>query len=717
MINLDLSTKLVWNQDLIKAPNLTDRFSKDNLDRIGNWCKDGFDRDIQSRAPWERRMQAAMNLAMQLQEAKTFPWPGASNVVFPLTTIAALGFSATAYTNLIQGDDIIKYRVVGPDQDGKLTARAQRIGAHMSWQMLEEDEAWESEHDRLLIYLSIIGCAFTKSFMSGKRGCVVSDFVTAQDLVVNYWAKTLATAARKTQIIQLSRNDIYTGIMKDIYRDVRDEAWYQGAPPTQVMSPYEQGRDKRIGMYPQSADDASPFIGLEQHVQMDLDGDGYDEPYIVTLENESRKVIRLVARVEDESAVERTSGGEIVSITPTEYFTKWSFIPSPDNGFYEVGFGTLLGPMNETVNSGVNQLLDAGTVQNSNGGFLGRGAKMRGGTYTIAPFEWKRIDSTGDDLRKNMVQFPKSEPSQVTLALINLMIEYAKIVAGTQDAVTGENPGQNTPASTYQSMSEKGMRLHTMIMKRVWRSLKEEAKVRYMLNRAYCRTESNFGANNSLIRREDYLGNPDQVAPVADPNMPSATLRLAQASAIVQRSMQTSGYDLEVVEREFLKALRVQNIDQVYPGLKSGKVQPLPNAKVMDIQVKASKLKLDQQRFAGELQNQKKKTDAEAVKLKAEAAKLIKDAGNVGAAEKLQAFKMAIELLEQHSSHITQRIQAMSKQQGEEGEENGEGEGEPSLGGGVPGLASASGNGGAEGGSGEVAAGGAGGLGGKGVSG
>jgi hypothetical protein len=80
----------------------------------------------------------------------------------------------------------------------------------------------------------------------------------------------------------------------------------------------------------------------------------------------------------------------------------------------------LLGPLNEGVNTAINQIFDAGTMANSNGGFLGRGAKIRGGVYTFAPWEWKRVDSTGDDLRKSLVQLPTREPSAVLLSVFTV---------------------------------------------------------------------------------------------------------------------------------------------------------------------------------------------------------------------------------------------------------------------------------------------------------
>lgn len=67
---------------------------------------------------------------------------------------------------------------------------------------------------------------------------------------------------------------------------------------------------------------------------------------------------------------------KVVRIKPVEYYTKYSFIPSPDGGFYDLGFGALLGPVNDSVNTLINQLIDAGSLQNGSMGFIGKGARL-----------------------------------------------------------------------------------------------------------------------------------------------------------------------------------------------------------------------------------------------------------------------------------------------------------------------------------------------------
>lgn len=667
---LELETVIDFDEEVIKSPNLCDRFSAVELDRIGSWIWDGYNRDKMSRATWERRMEAAMDLAMQVQKDKTWPWPGCSNVIFPLVTIGALQFSAQAYPQIVQGNRVVRYRVIGSD-GGEIRKRALRISRHMSWQVLEEDESWEEQHDRMLINLAIVGCNFIKSYFNASKGYPVDELVMARDLVVDYSAKSIEGAARKTHVIPMYRNEIYERIMQKTYRDVREEAWFNQAPASSLSE--TPGKDLRQGVNNSQPDKASAYTMLEQHVGLDLDGDGYEEPYVATIEKGSKKLLRLVARVDDVTQVERDRfTDEIVKITPTEYFTKVSFIPSPDGSIYDLGFGIFLGPVNEAVNSGINQLLDNGTMQNSIGGFLGRGAKIRGGVYTMAPWEWKRVDSTGDDLRKNLVPFPERQPSAVMFSLISLLIEYANRISGTTDTQIGENPGQNTPAQTYQGMQEQGKQTYKMIFKRVWRSMKQEFKKRYNINRKYLPATQRFGEGSDFIRKEDYLGSPDQVAPVANPNVTSSSMRIVQASAVKQDSAVTPGYDRDEVTRRWLDALDIEGAEAIFPGME--KTGPLPNPKMQveqgKMQIAFAKIKADMTKFRIQIMSDQNKNRAEIIKLMAEAAKLSAEAKTEGAEHRLKTLELIIEHHRSQDEMFNQRLETLAQmgQEGEEGE-------------------------------------------------
>ena len=653
------------DQETIDSPNLCDRFDKADLQRLGDWCWSGYDRDKRSRYKWEKRTEAAMDLAMQVQKAKSFPWANASNVAFPLVTIGTLQFHARAYPTLVDGPDIVQYRVIGADQDGSQRKRADRIGEHMSWQLMEEDQDWEEQHDRMLIHLPVVGTAFKKTFFSSSMGYNESEFVMAKDLVINYWAKSVETAARKTHLIPLYRNEVWERIENGAFRDIREEGWWQTNPVVQQSTQQVQA-DNRQGTTPASEpDDVTPFQFAEQHVLCDLDADGYSEPYIITFELHSHCVVRIVTGFEQEADIDRSVSGRIRSIKRMEQFTKYSFIPSPDGGLYDIGFGVLLGPLNESVNSLSNQLIDAGTLQTAAGGFLARGAKLRSGNTNVSPFGWTRVEVSGDDLRKSMVEYPVREPSNVLYQLLVLLVNYTQKISGTTDPMVGENPGQNQPAETTRTVVEMGQKIYSAIFKRIWRSSKEEFRKLYILNTVHMPETIPFGADGQQALREDYLGDPSRVAPVADPNVTSDTAKLQQAMTLKNFAQTTPGYDWEQVERRVLRALKVDGIDEVYVGPKSPKATPIPNPKAaveqMKLQGKQMELQLRQQEFTITMKENVRMNNAKILELEAKAAQEMEQAGGVKEGHRIAAFEAAIGALKVNNEHIRGQIDLMLK--------------------------------------------------------
>lgn len=660
----DLSTKLTLNRELIKAPNLTDRFTSEELTCIGEHAWTGYTRDQASRADWLRRQETAMNLAMQIQKEKNFPWPGASNVIFPLVTIAALQFSSRSYSNIVQGLNVVKYRT--PEGAGpELLDRAKRIGNHMSWQVLEEDTAWEDQHDKLLINLGIVGTNFIKTYFKPSLGHNVSELVMARDLVVDYWAKSIRECARKTHVIPLYRNDIYERVQQGLFRDVLSDDWFKqpAAPTTQVVSNSQV--NNRAGIHPPQPDEDTPFRTLEQHRWLDLDKDGYNEPYIVTFEETSKKVLRITSRIEREEDIERNTNGRIIRIKAEEYLTKFGFIPAPDGSIYDIGFGTLLGPLNEGVNTAVNQIFDVGTMVASNGGFLGRGAKIRGGSYTFAPWEWKRVDSTGDDLRKSLVQLPVREPSTVMFQMLGLLINYVDRLAGTVDTMVGENPGQNTKTGVANQTLEQGMQVYSSIFKRTWRSTKEEFACLYQLNRRFLPDRAPFGDKGQYVLREDYNADPDKIAPVADPRLLSDQQRIQQAQLLCERSTLTPGYDPEAVEHNLLSAMRIDGADQFYPGPEKRPPPPDPKLQLEQLkqQTRQQEMQFEKWQFINTLNETRRLNTAKIAQLEAWAAQLTSEATIAPDTHQLEIFRSAIDAFVAHNEVLTNRITAMTAQQ------------------------------------------------------
>jgi hypothetical protein len=332
-------------------------------------------------------------------------------------------------------------------------------------------------------------------------------------------------------------------------------------------------------------------------------------------------------------------------------------------------------------------------MANGGGGFLGRGAKIRGGAYTFAPFEWKRVDSTGDDLHKSIVPLQVREPSGVLLQLLSLLINYTNRISGSTDMMSGENPGQNTPAETSRTMVEQGAKIYNAIFKRIWRSMKEEFKKLYILNSIYLPSKQTFGHAGQVALREDYLGDPSSVLPVADPAITSDEMRMRQAMALKQASMTTPGYNREEIEKRFLHALNVEGISLVYPG--PSKVPPLPNPKMQVEQVKASikqmQFKSEQMMFMAKLGEERRLNTAKIMELHAKASMEIEQADATKAGADLAQMEGVLSVLIAHDESLGRQMKLA-----QDGINNGQND----HGNGIQGMDGAPGDQNAQGGSG-----------------
>jgi chaperonin GroES len=653
---MDLDVKIKMDK-LLSTPNIAEMLDEDSLRKIGYNVTQEFLIDKNSRNMWEKRVEEAMKLALQVAEAKSFPWSGASNIKFPLITMAALQFHSRAYPALIPSHRIVR---MGSEldqlQDPNVSAKNERVERHMSYQVLEEDQNWESEMDKVLITVPIVGCAFKKTYWDFNENHPISENILAKDFVVSYWTKNLKDCTRQTHVLYLSSNDVLARQRRGLWLDID-----LSVAPNILPDNLTDTQNRAQGTDMPSADPATPYEFLEQHRWEDLDGDGFKEPYIITVHKETSKVVRIVANYFEDS-VQRNDDDEIISIKPESYFTKYSFIPSPDGGFYDIGFGILLGPLNESINTIINQLVDAGTMANTAGGFLSRGIKVRGGNYNFAPLEWKHVDSTGEDLAKGIVPLPVREPSQVLFTLLQTLVSYGERIVGATDIMVGENVGQNTPAETSRTMAEQGMKVFAGIFKRIHRSLKDEFRKLYRLNQLYLPQEYKF--NTGVVLASDYTSSEDQLRPAADPHVITDVQKVMQAQALREAAMSTPGFNVYKVMVRYLEAMKVNNIEEVLPNPQGpNAVQPMPNPKVQVEQIKAQSKQADiesKMRIAtGKLMLEAELNQAKILKLEAEAALAAEQADGVTRGHMIALLETQLGAAKAHQEGILKSIQLM----------------------------------------------------------
>ena len=563
---------------MIESTNIAEKLDEKDLEKIGSDAFKGFELDLQTRIHWEKNVDEWIALAKQTVKDKTYPWPKASNVKYPLLSTAAMQFAARAYPSLLPSNKkIVNTKPIGKDPTGEKSEIAEAVSVYMSHQIMEEMEGWEEDMDKLLIMLPVIGTMFKKTYWDSVKEQVCSHIILPKNLVVNYWTRNLKDSERISEILEVSPRKVEERQRAGLWLE---DVELGSAPQPISMTPNP----------PATLDETTPYTFIEQHTYLDLDKDGYKEPYIVTFHKESHKVVRIVARF-DQDSIYLNDKGKIQKIEPTQYYTKYGFVPNPDGGFYDIGFGVLLGPINESVNTLINQLIDSGTLNNLQGGFIGKGLRIKMGETRFQPGEWKAVNSTGTDLKQQIIPLPSKEPSNVLFQLMGSLITSGKELASVAEIFVGKMPGQNTPATTTMATIEQGMKVFTAVYKRIYRSMSEEFLKIARFNRIYLNPQTFVEIAGININPEDFDPENHKIFPGADPTAISQTEKLLKAQGLLELMSVAPGvFDPVKVITRILEAQEQPNWQEVISPqvLQSGQMPPPPpDPKIQELQMKA----------------------------------------------------------------------------------------------------------------------------------
>ena len=532
------------------------------LEELGRVVVEEFEIDEDSRVEWKDNVAEDIKLFSSYMEKKDFPWPNSSNVSLPFLPIAALQFHARAYDALLPPKEIVKII----DMHGTDPEREKRVQAYMNFQLLYKMENFEEGMDKTLLQLPIEGSVFRKTFYDDYIQMNDSVHISALDFVVNYGARDLGPDTRKTHVLRKTCNVVKSLIRSGIYEDVGEE--FLTSSEELSKSSLDEVKDKVLGITESASFDRKIRIVLEQHRGWDLDGDGIEEPYVITVDYETRKVLRITDRRYKDSL-----GREKI----IEYFTHYVFIPNP-LGFYGYGFGTLLRGLNAAANTIVNEVIDAGSLANLQGGFVSKRSGIKKGSLTFSRGEYKEVDAYIDDVRKAIYNFDFKGPNQTLYSVLGLLYEYSKLVASVSETMTGQLPASDTPATTVLALIEEGRKVFSSIHKRIHRSFKQELKKLYRLNSIYLNEVEYFRilgdknipqGDSTKIGKADFIDTLD-IIPVSDPNITSRAEKILKAQQVKQEIMSnplTSNNEkaIYVATRKLFEALDVQNIDELFP--------------------------------------------------------------------------------------------------------------------------------------------------------
>ncbi len=537
--------------------------------------------DDQTRQEWMDKYNGALEIAKQKIAVKEYPFDKASNVKIPLILQGCVQFNSRIMPEIIQNNKTVYATIAGTPSLADEQV-AQRISEHMSLQTMRIVDNWISDTDKLLISLPLVGTVFRKWSYDPISRKPVSFICLPTEIIVSNDVSSLEQAERITHIFRLSRNEIIERIKFGIFReDCLNDLPLTDEADIKVADNNYSSDDDDKELPSEIEDSKDRYIVCETACFIDLDNDGYCEPYTVTWMRKTRKICRIVARFDERDFV-LNNDGDLVRINPIIYYAAHHFLPSPDGTFLGMGFGQILLQLNTAINSITNQLVDAGTLANLQGGLISKDLRLRKGEMQFSAGEWKLVNFNAGmgSLSNHIFPLPFKEPSQTLMALLEFLVEFGRQTANISDVLMGNPINSQMPATSVVSLIEQGSKVFNSILTRLYESLKKEFAILYNINKKYITLypERDLLTKLGMIQADDYENDRVNIYPVANPAMGMDAVRLAKLQVLKQ----DPSFNQQEVNMRYLVALGIPDPEKLI--IDQSKVPPPPEALLMQAQ-------------------------------------------------------------------------------------------------------------------------------------
>lgn len=558
--------------DFIGKDNLVDIIKKrddggDLLAELATQVIDDAERDKATMGDWEKLIEQGREVAKQETGTKSFPWDGAANFKTPDLLGAAISFGDRATTELLRSYNILKIKVVGKDAQGLKKKASENVTEYMNWQIHSEMPDWIDIQEQLLYEMPNTGCVFKKVFFDSLEKRPDTELIHYPDFIVNQAKKSMDDRYPFTQPMDFSYGEVREKQRQGIWAD--EEIYPEGSDDDKGLN-----GEERVEV---ALDNPEKFY--EQRCWFDLDDDSYAEPYIVLVHVASKKVVRIVARYRsngvyvkkgDQTGIlgELVGATEVVKIKPLNDIVKYGFVKSQDGTFLDLGYYHMLTALCKAQNTTTNQLLNAGTLANTQGGWTAKGFRKKMGNIKFKMGEFAQTDISAADLQNGILMHQFKEPSATLLNLRDKIAVATKELSVNLDLQGVIAP--NAPATTTLALIQEAMVPTSAIMQRIIRAESKEFKIL-------------FDINSDFIDQEEYqlvLDDPDakyqddfdarkmDIMPTASAELSSQAQRLQQAEAMVMQSQVIGmmGGDVRPIFENWFDAIGANEmVNQVWP--------------------------------------------------------------------------------------------------------------------------------------------------------
>ncbi len=551
--------------------NLALTLPQSELDELSRKYLDLIDQDMEARKERDKMQEDGLKKAGLGSPAPGgAEFEGASRVTHPVLIEAYIDFAASSIKELFPPNGPVRSKVEGKPNKEKMD-KANRKAAFMNWELTEQIKAYRPELERLLTQLPVGGSQYMKIYWDESRMRPNVEFVPIDDIVLPYEARNFYDVQRKFHRMRISEFDYERRVSSGLYVDMSLPSSYQ-IDEQQTASARQTARieGKKNDFY---SDTGERLINegcvYEELVADTLAPEGKACPYLITIDEESRKVLALYRNWDEDSKTQEE----------LEYLVDFNFIPW--RGVFGISLLQCLGGLPDALTGSLRALLDSALINNMPSGLKLKG-NPGGASLSISPTEIKEVDAMGqDDIRKVYMPLPFNPPSPVLFQLLGFMTQAAGGVVGTAEEKIAD-AGANMPVGTALALIEQGAKVFSSIHARLHDSQRRCLEILHRINRDHLPEKMFFGSDpNDYVTREDFEGRMD-VHPVSDPNIFSETQRFAQIQFVLQSLTTTAQIIPQVTQLFDLRKLYARAFEMAKIPDYEDFLPPTPEAKPMN---------------------------------------------------------------------------------------------------------------------------------------
>lgn len=499
--------------------NLAEKLDSTTLTRIANDLLDSIEIDRDSHKRQEELYEEGLKRSGLGNDASGgAQFQGASRAVHPVLAESCVDYGSSAIKEIFPPDGPVKIHNFDESVNSQQIEAAEAKRDFLNWQLVEQITEYRSELEILLTQQPLAGAQYIKVWWDAKRNRPAVEFVPTDFVILPYSASSLYTSQRFTVIVPLTRLDyeerVKTGMYMDVLED-SDQFIPEETLPEKANSRIEGRSDP---MY--NEDGLRKFF--EVYVTMPIEDEEY-RPYIVTIDDYSRKIVSIYRNWNEEDVLEEA----------LQWVVEYPFIPW--RGAKGIGLAHLIGSLSGAATGALRALLDAAHLSNFPGAMKLKGARASGQNININATELTEIEAPAgvDDIRKLVMAMPFPQPSPVLFQLLGWLTDAAKGVITTAEEKISD-ASNNMPVGTTMALIEQGSKVMSSIHMRLHAAQKKTIEIIQRLNYQYYDEQIQIKKFGKVLVPREGFADTGNVVPVSDPYMFSEAQRFAQIQSVLQ---------------------------------------------------------------------------------------------------------------------------------------------------------------------------------------